>query len=181
MTDRMDTEALRALADAPKTAIYRDKDGDVCIDDGREWNLVFCPATDEGGSYLCPDVVDEIIARYGAATALAAEVLELRAMRAAVEQTKAEVDAQLKARGMVSVDQLVKPFSPFQIHAGMSDLGFFKEWLARKASEYAQMRAKCEVMNETDDDMYEWLLGNSGAYADVLANFNAATAQGDRA
>lgn len=84
MTDRMDTEALRALSDTPKTAIYRDKDGDVCIDDGREWNLVFCPATDEGGSYLCPDVVDEIIARYAAAPALAAEVLELRAERDAI-------------------------------------------------------------------------------------------------
>lgn len=44
--------------------IFRDHDGDICVTDGRQNNLVFCPARDDDGAVLCPDVIDEIITRF---------------------------------------------------------------------------------------------------------------------
>lgn len=57
-----DTERAEPVAGA----LFIDQDGDVCINDGRENNLVFCPAADENGKPLCPDVVAEIVSRFNA-------------------------------------------------------------------------------------------------------------------
>ena len=53
-------------SEAPR--LFVDRDGDVCIT-GRDKNLVFCPATDDGDGMsdlvvLNPDVVTDIVSRY---------------------------------------------------------------------------------------------------------------------
>jgi hypothetical protein len=65
--------APRLTADVAKTratpvvgTLFIDGDGDVCIADGRADNLVFCPASHEDGTPLCPDVVHEIVRRFNA-------------------------------------------------------------------------------------------------------------------
>ena len=70
-----------------------DGDGDVCIDDGRKHNLVFCPAVDEEGNQLCPDVVLELVSRFNAV-----EMARAAQDAARVSEIAAERDAY-KLRG----------------------------------------------------------------------------------
>ena len=73
------------MSDMPE--LFIDDDGDVCINDNREFNLVFCPAVhDDGGEQLCPDVVQEIVRRYNEAPALRAQIATLTAERAEASQ-----------------------------------------------------------------------------------------------
>ena len=83
MTDLTD-EAVKAIAAAKPSMLFADQDEDICIDDGRANNLVFCPARDDAvfpGDWpvLNPDVVAEIVARYNAAPDLARALLDARA------------------------------------------------------------------------------------------------------
>ena len=81
MTD-IDTAAIRAqMPDlgAGSAAIFVDQDGDVCIADGRDYNLVFCPAASDVHPFgqLCPDIITEIIRRHNAAPDMHATILAL--------------------------------------------------------------------------------------------------------
>lgn len=69
-----------------------DGDGDVCIDDGRKHNLVFCPAVDEEGNQLCPDVVLELVSRFNA-------VEMARAAQDAAQDVLAERARQISEEG----------------------------------------------------------------------------------
>lgn len=100
MTDLTD-EAVKALADAKPGNLFVDQDEDVCIDDGRRFNLIFCPARDAGPieagwAVLNPDVVAEIVARYNVAPDLARALLDARA-----ELAQARADAQAAVAGIV--------------------------------------------------------------------------------
>ena len=79
MTDLI-TADVKALAEAKPGKLFVDQDGDVCIDDGRQFNLIFCPATDDGDiengwPVLNPDVVAELVTRFNAAPDLARTAL----------------------------------------------------------------------------------------------------------
>ena len=49
-----------------KGRLFIDGDGDICIDDGREFNLIACPALTgfDPWEVLNPDVVQEIVRRW---------------------------------------------------------------------------------------------------------------------
>ena len=94
MADLTD-EAVKALADAKPDNLFVDQDEDVCIDDGRQFNLIFCPARDDGPieagwAVLNPDVVAELVTRYNMAPDLARALLDARAELA---QARADTDA----------------------------------------------------------------------------------------
>ena len=79
--DEVGLGGLKATSMFGSACLIVDDDGDVCIADGRADNLVFCPAVDEAGEVLNPDIVAEIVKRFNdaALTALRAERDELRA------------------------------------------------------------------------------------------------------
>lgn len=115
------------------------------------------------------------------------EIAELKAQlvtQAAVDRSDsdevgAELDARLTKAGMLTVTQMLGPFTAFQVHAGMSDLAFFEKWLESKVVEYKTMRMRYELGDrDKDDELYEWVLAHSGAYHDVLVNFRAASSYG---
>ena len=94
MTDQLTDEAVKTLAAARPGNLFVDQDEDVCIDDGRKFNLIFCPARDDvelEGDWpvLNPDVVAEIVARYNVAPDLARALLDARA-----ERDRLRADAQ---------------------------------------------------------------------------------------
>ena len=94
MTDLTD-EAVKAIAAAKPSMLFADQDEDICIDDGRANNLVFCPARDDAvfpGDWpvLNPDVVAEIVARYNVAPDLARALIASEAARKLAEERLAK-------------------------------------------------------------------------------------------
>ena len=110
MTDLTD-EAVKAIAAAKPSMLFADQDEDICIDDGRANNLVFCPARDDAvlpGDWpvLNPDVVAEIVARYNVAPDLARALIASEAARKLAEERLREaklafenVDVQVEDEG----------------------------------------------------------------------------------
>ena len=96
------SEAVKTLAAAKPGGLFTDQDEDICIDDGRANNLVFCPARDdseiEGGwPVLNPDVVAEIVARYNIAPDLARALIAAEAARKLAEERLAKAVKALGA------------------------------------------------------------------------------------
>ena len=96
------SEAVKTLAAAKPGGLFTDQDEDICIDDGRANNLVFCPARDdseiEGGwPVLNPDVVAEIVARYNIAPDLARDLIASEAARKLAEERLARAVEGLSA------------------------------------------------------------------------------------
>lgn len=94
------------------------------------------------------------------------------------EVADGELNECLKVLGMLTIEQMMQPINRFQIHAGMTDLTFFEQWLERRALEYTRMIARREI-GEIDqpDDMYEWVLAHRATFHEALVNFRAAKAQ----
>lgn len=88
-------DQLRALSGkTTEGRLFRDKDGDVCINDGREFNLVFCPAYGDGddfGRELNPEVIDAIIERFSLAPSIAKRLLAAEELRRDHEQSRDEI------------------------------------------------------------------------------------------
>jgi hypothetical protein len=112
----------------------------------------------------------------------AAEISALRAAQVgagdgAENEPGATLDGRLKAAGMFTVTEMMgqTPLSRWQVHAGMSGLEAFGEWLDRKTAEYTRMRAGYELGDkDKSDELYEWVLAHSAAFATIRANFIAA-------
>jgi hypothetical protein len=90
---------------------------------------------------------------------------------------KTALDERLKAAGMLTVPEMmgVTPLTRWEVHAGMSSLDAFRDWLDRKAAEYLRMKAAYELGDkDKSDDLYEWVLAHSAVFSVVRANFRAA-------
>lgn len=91
--------------------------------------------------------------------------------------TDAELNAELKARGMFSLEEMMHPepnkLDAFMAHTGVSDYDTFGEWLEKRRREMLMMRLKYEL-SDTQDEMYEWVLAHSGALNEVWSNWKQA-------
>ena len=88
-----------------------------------------------------------------------------------------DLSERMVAAGMVPPDMLTRPTEAtrFMVHAGMTDLSFFGEWLERKAMEARKMQAAHQCgAHPLDEDLFQFVLGKSAAYSDTLENFRAA-------
>lgn len=91
-----------------------------------------------------------------------------------------DLDDRLRAAGMLTVPEMLgkSPLDRWMVHAGMTDLDFFGQWLDRKTEEYARMRVAYELGDkDRSDELYEWVLAHAGAFSAIRANFRAALAQ----
>ena len=86
-----------------------------------------------------------------------------------------DLDARLKAAGMLTIEETLRPLNRFQVHAGMRDYDTFASLLVSKARQYARMHAEFTLDDAEDDDLYEWVIAHSNAYHDALVNFHAAS------
>lgn len=96
------------------------------------------------------------------------------AMRKAVDGTLSE---RMVAAGMVPLDAMTQPncLTKFSVHSGMTDLKFFEEWVERKAKEYGKMQAAHQAGEyPLDPEVFDFVLGKSGAFKEVLENYRAA-------
>lgn len=118
---------------------------------------------------------------------------ELESARAEIHRLRAELEAagvgatsvapekpdlatRMKAAGMLSIEEMMAPLNRFQIHAGMTDMVFFEQWLERKAREYAEMSAELDLDDAEDKELQEWVTAHRGAFHEALVNFRAAKA-----
>lgn len=100
-------------------------------------------------------------------------------MREAVDR---DLSVRMEAAGMVPLDAMTKPncLTSFAVHSGMTDLDFFGEWVERNARDYGRMQAAHQAgARPLDDDMFNYVMGKSGAFKEVLENYHAAIAKID--
>ncbi|AUR03153.1 hypothetical protein PhaeoP72_01168 [Phaeobacter inhibens] len=96
------------------------------------------------------------------------------AMRKAVDGTLSE---RMVAAGMVPLDALTQPncLTKFSVHSGMTALKFFEEWVERKAKSYGRMQAAHQTgEHPLDPKIFDFVMGKSGAFKEVLENYRAA-------
>lgn len=100
-------------------------------------------------------------------------------MREAVDR---DLSVRMEVAGMVPLDAMTKPncLTSFAVHSGMTDLDFFGEWVERNARDYGRMQAAHQAgARPLDDDMFNYVMGKSGAFKEVLENYRAAIAKID--
>jgi hypothetical protein len=88
------------------------------------------------------------------------------------------LDARMKAAGMIPLSELLNNpgvVGPFAVHAGVTDLETYYQWLEMRYEESAKSRVSMELDKKTDDEMFEWILSHQAAFGEALANFKAAT------
>ena len=87
-----------------------------------------------------------------------------------------DLDARMKAAGMMTVAEMIEnpPLSKFHVHAGVSDLASFEEWLETKVADYTRQQAEIQLDNREDDELFEWVVAHSAVFLSVLINFRAA-------
>ena len=87
------------------------------------------------------------------------------------------LDERMKEAGMIPLSELVEKnaLGKFSVHAGVTDLNSFEEWLKMRFKEMALPRIGLELDKNTDDEMYEWYMSHMAAFGEVLANFRQAT------
>lgn len=92
----------------------------------------------------------------------------------AVSQT-GTLDERMAAAGMVPLSDLLSnetPVDKYMAHVGVSDINSFEQWLMRRHNELQKMRIPYALGDKDEnDELYEWILGNSGAFSEVVANF----------
>mgnify|MGYP001458515197 CR=1 FL=1 len=94
------------------------------------------------------------------------------------EDELAELDARMKAAGMIPASDLLRGDMPLErwiAHAGVNDMDSFEQWLSRRHREFMTMRMAYELGDKgKEDELYEWVLAHCGALGEVMANFRAA-------
>lgn len=86
------------------------------------------------------------------------------------------LDERMVAAGMIPLSEILKcqlPIDKFRAHTGVKDIHSFKWWVEMRLKEFMTMRIE-QDLDDTEDEMYEWILAQSNCYHDVLTNFNAA-------
>lgn len=89
-------------------------------------------------------------------------------------QTREELDARMKSLGMLTITELVDgedPLGKFSAHAGVRNHATFEEWLKMRYEEILKSRMPYELGDQEEDELYEWIFGHAGAFAEVLANW----------
>lgn len=85
-----------------------------------------------------------------------------------------DIDARMKAAGMIPLSDLISGNTPLErwaAHTGVSDLDTFEEWLTRKQREFGVMKAGYELGDkDKGDELYEWVLSHFAAFNEVAAN-----------
>jgi hypothetical protein len=130
------------------------------------------------GAPALPEVMEQALSEFEDAWAWADEALASLAT-ARDGGTGADLDDRLRAAGMFTIPEMMgeTPLTRWEVHSGMTDLKFFGEWLDRKVVEYMRMRVDYEIgEKDKTDDLYEWVLAHSAAFATIRTNFRAAFA-----
>jgi hypothetical protein len=92
------------------------------------------------------------------------------------EKTK-DLDKRMKEAGMMSLTEMLKkhPGNLFMVHAEMSNLEFFREWLHSRHKEFLSMQAEMELNTSSEtNELYEWIIAHAAVFGEVIANFDAA-------
>jgi hypothetical protein len=86
-----------------------------------------------------------------------------------------ELDKRMKDAGMMSLTEMLEkhPSNPFMVHAGMTDLKSFGEWLDMRHKEMSKMQANMILDKKEDSEMFEWVLSHAAVLGEVVANFKA--------
>ena len=87
-----------------------------------------------------------------------------------------ELDQKLSDSGMLTISQILDgtPMDAMHVCAEVVGLDSFETWLAVKREEFLSLKAKFELENRQDDEMYEWVLSHCAAFHSVSLNFKAA-------
>lgn len=108
------------------------------------------------------------------------EIEQLRAESAALKAQQsmeaATLDEQMKAAGMMTIDEMLAgtPLDAFIAHAGVKDLSSYGQWLEMKCREFLAMQAKRDLNKQEGDDLYEWVIAHAAVFQAARINFNAA-------
>ena len=90
------------------------------------------------------------------------------------------LDERMIAAGMIPMSKLLSgdtPLAQWEAHTGVHTMAHFEEWLLRRHRGLLTMRAAYALGDKDEtDDMFEWVLGNAGAFSEVVANYRQASA-----
>lgn len=92
-------------------------------------------------------------------------------------QAGEEVDAKLRAAGMLSVADLLKgaPLDAFIRHAGVCDFDTLLQWAEMRRGECLRMLARYDLgEKDKGDDLYEWIVAHSAVFTELHVNIRAA-------
>ena len=91
------------------------------------------------------------------------------------------LDARLRQHGMVSLaDLLANKRGALMLHAGVTDMPSFAQWLRMRFEEMQRMRLSLEVdakdtgVAPEENELYEWVLAHAAVLGEVLAHFEKA-------
>lgn len=89
------------------------------------------------------------------------------------------LDKQLKDSGLLTISQILNgtPMDAMHVCAEVVDLDSFEEWLKVNQESFLSMKARLEVKNRQEDEIYEWVLSHSSVFHSVMLNFKAAVKQ----
>lgn len=92
----------------------------------------------------------------------------------------ADLDARMKAAGMIPLSDLLckeSPLDKWATSTAVCDVQSFKDYVERRYREFMTMRVAYELGEKgEEDELYEWVLAHCGALHDVLVNLRAALA-----
>lgn len=97
-----------------------------------------------------------------------------------------DIDAQLKANGMLTVEELMTgkyPMQKFMVSNEVHDLDSFGRWLTRKCLEYQTMNARMTLGLDSYDEseraeMKEYLNTKAAVFLEIFENYKSATEKG---
>jgi hypothetical protein len=88
----------------------------------------------------------------------------------------AELDRRLVEAGMAPVEEMLQrnALGKFSVHAGVSDLASFEQWLAMRHAEFIRMQARMTLDGKAEEELFEWVISHNAAFGEVAANFRQA-------
>lgn len=91
-----------------------------------------------------------------------------------MKQQIEEMDAKMKARGMITVTDIIEgntPMEGFRRHAGIKTVDDLLEWIMKKHTELTIMMARHELgEGNMEPELVDFLRGKSSAFGDMAAN-----------
>lgn len=92
----------------------------------------------------------------------------------------ADIDARMKAAGMLSAVDIIagQPIDAFVRHSGVVDMGSLLGWAEMRRTEFLRMQARYELGDKEKDDLYEWVVSHVAAFGELHVNIRAAILQG---
>jgi hypothetical protein len=86
------------------------------------------------------------------------------------------LDERMVEAGMIPLSEILTcklPVDKWRVHTGVKDIESFKWWVEMRLKEFMTMRIN-QDLDDTEDEMYEWILAQSNCYHEVLTNLIAA-------